>query len=336
MKERERMLVVRLSALGDVAMTIPAIYSLAGRYPQLEISVLTRPFFAGLFINRPHNVAVIEAETDGRHKGVAGMPRLMHGLAAYKFDCVADLHNVLRSWQIDAFFMLRGCRVAMIDKQRRGRRKALRQGTPQKNFVSRYMDVFAALGYPVELTFRSLFSSCRPPLPVEVRHPAVGIAPFARYYNKTYPPVLMRRVVSILSAEGYNVYLFGARGAEAGLLNSWQEDIGLCTSYAGRFSIADEMALMSELDCMVTMDSANQHIAALAGTEVLSIWGSTTPACGFYGFAQPEDNALCLGLDCQPCSVAGGRGCPLGTLACLCGIRPQDIVERIKSIVNKK
>lgn len=329
------MLVIRLSALGDVAMTLPAIYSLARQYPDLHVDVLTRPFFARLFINRPDNVNVITADFQTEYKGPRGIWRLLRRLAALNPDCVADLHNVLRSWEIDAWFRMRGVRVAMVDKNRRSRKRLFTDKQPQRNFIDRYTDVFARLGYPVKLTFRSLYSDGAPAQPpFEPERPAVGVAPFARYYNKTYPPEMMRNVVEMLCRRGINVYLFGGRGREASELQEWANEINGCTSVAGLYTIDKELALMSRMQIMVSMDSANQHLASLAGVPVVSVWGSTTPACGFSGYGQDPANAVNLGLECQPCSVAGKPTCPLGHLDCLCRIDPHMIADRVCGILK--
>lgn len=336
MIKRKRMLIVRLSALGDVAMTIPAIYSLAEQYPALQISVVTRPFFARLFINRPDNVSIVEADFKGEHKGVGGTMRLLRQLSRLRPDCVADLHNVLRSWEIGTWFRMRGVRVAMVDKNRRSRKRLFTDKELQRNYIDRYADVFARLGYPIELTFRSLFDTRTAMPPFEPEQPAVGIAPFARYYNKTYPPEMMRIVVEQLCHSGISVYLFGGRGREQQELQSWADDIIGCTSVAGLYPIEQELALMSRMNLMVSMDSANQHLASLAGTPVISIWGSTTPACGFAGYGQPAENAIMLSLPCQPCSVAGKPTCPLGHLDCMCRIEPGTIVKKIHNDLNKQ
>lgn len=330
----KRMLVIRFSALGDVAMTIPAIYSLAEKYPQLHIDVVTRPFFARLFINAPENVSVHGVDLNKEYKGVNGTVRLLKYLASLKPDYIADLHNVLRTWVIDQYFKLRGVKVEMVDKLRKNRKDILKKGISQPNFIDRYVEVFSRLGYPVTLTFDSLFPVKPKKHPVEIQHPAIGIAPFARYYNKTYPPAMMKEAVDMLTAEGYNVYLFGGRGKEAEELAHWQAGSDKCTSLAGRFSLEEELALMGEMDLMVSMDSANQHMAGLAGTKVLSIWGSTTPGCGFLGYRQTKDNALCLNIECQPCTVAGSPECPLGHLNCLTGISPKSIVSKIKTLLG--
>ena len=144
----------------------------------------------------------------------------------------------------------------------------------------------------------------------------------------------MREVVSSLAAKGVNVYLFGGRGPEAETLASWQEE--RVTSLAGKYPLEEEIALMSRLDVMVSMDSANQHLAALAGTKVVSVWGSTTPACGFLGFGQTADNAVCLNLPCQPCTIAGSPECPKGHMDCLTKLPPQTIVDKVIALISHK
>lgn len=328
-------LIIRLSALGDVAMTIPVIYSFARIYPSLRITVLTRPFFARLFIDRPGNVNVMEADTKGEYRGIRGMALLLRRLSGMHFDYVADLHNVLRAWEIDLAMLLSGAKVAMVDKGRAGRRrltsgrKAGEKPAAQQDYVSRYADVFARLGYPVKISFRSVFESRIPEPPVQVRPGSVGIAPFARYANKTYPPEKMERVVRMLSAEGIPVYLFGGRGAEQEMLGRWERTVPNCISLAGKFAIEQELAVIARLRLMVTMDSANQHLASLVGTEAVTVWGSTVPECGFLGYSQLYGDAVFAGLPCQPCTIAGSRKCRIGGMPCLNSIEPETVARKI-------
>lgn len=333
--KKQRILIIRLSALGDVAMTIPVIYSLAEQYPQLEISVLTSPFFSRLFINKPVNIRLIEADFKRRYKGIKGIFRLLRLLRACQFNDVADLHNILRSWIIDAFMCLNGVRVAMVDKKRKQRGYALKHHIRQPNFINRYAEVFAKLGFPVHIEFNSLFTTQKEILPVEVIHPAIGIAPFARYANKTYPIEKMETVVKELTENGYYIYLFGSKGEEAGILAQWSQRYKRCIPIAGNYSIEIELAIMSRMNVMLTMDSANQHLAAATGVRVVTLWGSTTPLCGFLGFKQSEKDALLLGLPCQPCSIAGGKKCKYGHFTCMKQLSPQMIVAHLKQIVSK-
>lgn len=328
------MLVIRLSALGDVAMTVPVVYSLARRYPQLQVTVLTRPFFARLFINKPANVTILTADINGRHHGVRGLMRLIGELRRMRFDMVADLHDLLRSRIITTSLRAAGCRTATVDKDRRSRRQLTDPAgdrTPQRSYLLRYADVFARLGYPIDVDTAPLWGE-----PSLAEMPTVGIAPFARYMTKTYPTERMEQVVSALSAKGYRVLLFGGKGSEADTLASWAEKYPNVESMAGKLPIEEEIRTMAGMDVMVSMDSANMHLAALAGIPVVSVWGGTTPDCGFLGWRQKRADAIHLGLKCQPCSIAGSSACPRGTLECMTGITPETIVEHIESVIQRR
>ncbi len=329
-----RLLVIRFSALGDVAMTLPVIYSLARQYPHLKVTLLTTPFFARLFINVPENLEVVAVDLKKDYRGVRGLFRLLRLVAGMRFDFVADLHNVLRSWLIDCLMGLKGCRVRMVNKGRGervcllyGRRKAV-----ARNYVMRYGDTFAALGFPVKLSFKSLFDKAEKIAPFDVPEKAVGIAPFARYANKTYPFEQTKEVVRLLSRHGFPVFLFGGGEKERALLEKLEAAFPNVRSLAGIFSIEDELRIMSCLRVMLSMDSANQHLASLVGVPVVSVWGSTTPACGFMAYGQSEENALCLNLDCQPCTIAGSKTCRKGHFGCMHNLSPEVAVERVMKI----
>ena len=337
MRVYNNILVIRLSALGDVAMTLPVIYSVAKAYPRKNFTVLTRPFFAKLFINKPKNVEVLAWDFKKGHASLLNMLLLMRVLDKKRFDCVADLHNVMRSWLIDLLFIIRGIRVKMVDKMR-NKRSALISSCTQvslPDMTNRYIDVFERMGMPTTLTFKSLFHETHLSPPLIIPSNSVGIAPFARYMNKTYPIEKMERVVALLDSKSINVFLFGSKGHEANIMHQWEERYPHCKSLAGTYSIENELAIMSSLRVMVAMDSANQHLAAICGTRVITIWGATTPACGFIGYGQQKQDSVCLGKKCQPCSIAGSNICKDGTLSCLNDIQPNDIVTKIEHIINK-
>lgn len=329
------MVILRFSALGDIAMTVPAICSLAKAYPELEIIVATRPFFGRMFINAPENVRVLPFDIKNDYQGLRGSLRIAHELAELKPDYVADLHNMARTMLISSYLRISGAKVATVDKDRASRRKVFRGGPAQRQYIDRYFDTFSRLGFDAPCSFASVYAGgVEPFVPVTIQHPAVGIAPFARYATKTYPPEKMHEAARMLADEGIHVYLFGGRGTEAEILESWQDE--RIISLAGLYPLEEEIAIMNQLDAMVSMDSANQHLAALTGTKVISIWGGTTPACGFLGFGQTPDSTIVLNLPCQPCTIAGGKECPLGHMDCLNKIPPRTIVDKVLNILASK
>ena len=333
---------MRLSALGDVAMTIPQIYSVCQAYPDTTFVVLTQRVASSLSMYAPINLQVYIADVKARHKGVAGLWLLYKELSALGIDAVADLHDVLRTKILRRLFRMAGKTVSIIDKGRaekkrltRRRHKELR---PLKPMAERYADVFAALSLPYTPRFTSLypdgkgdaglFSHITPPK--ETGKLWIGIAPFAKHEGKIYPVEEMERIVDLLSRhERLHLFLFGADN-EAALLAKWQERYPRVISLASqRHGFKVELSLMSYLDVMLSMDSANMHLAALAGVPVVSVWGATHPYAGFLGYTASPAHIIQADMACRPCSVFGDKPCYRGDYACLRQITPDSIAQKV-------
>ena len=331
-------LVIRLSSLGDVAIAIPAVYSVAKNYPDDHFLLLTKDSWVSLFVNMPSNLTVFPVYTKDKHKGIRGIIRLLHELSTIiqtKEVKLADLHGVIRSFLVDCYFRLRGCPVAVIDKGRKERQKLVRQKhkimRPVKTSLDRYRDVFEKLGYDSSLCFSGLFSE----KPAK-EHIRIGIAPFAKHKGKTYPLEQMEKVVSRLSElPDLQIALWGSKD-ESKRLESWAKKYRNVSSAAGKMSFPEELFLMNQMDLMVSMDSANMHLASLVNTPVISIWGATHPYIGFYGFNQDESNAVQSDLPCRPCSIFGNKPCLRGDYACLKQIAPEMIADKIKTFLAAK
>lgn len=341
-----KILVIRFSALGDVAMTIPVIYSFARSCPQHQIVVLSRPGMEGLFCNAPENVQFRGADVKTVYRGLKGLFRLYRELEKERFDAVADFHDVLRSKCLDWCFRLSGVRVAIIDKGRREKRKLVSntrkclQQLPTS--FKRYTDVLLALGYPVTLNFHSLFEDGKGDITAldlgeKQQEKWIGVAPFAAHAGKIYPPEQMEKVVALFSAlPDVRVFLFGGGKKEIEVLSGWQRRYPRVCSVAGQLKMQQELALMSWLDVMVTMDSGNMHLASLVGTPVVSVWGATHPYAGFMGWNQSESRTVQVDLPCRPCSIFGNKPCLRGDYACLNQIAPEMIVAQVKKTIAEK
>ena len=216
-----RILIIRFSALGDVAMTIPVVHSLAVQYPQLEITVLSRAVWQPLFQGLPANVSFIGADLTGKHKGLWGLNTLYSELKAKSFDYVADFHHVLRTKYLCLRFRLANIPVASIYKGRVGKEKLVRRRHKvlenQKSSFRRYADVLEKLGFPVLLNFSSIygdekgnFAEIEPVTGAKDNLKWIGIAPFAKHMGKIYPIELQEQVVAHFAADPkVKVFLFG-------------------------------------------------------------------------------------------------------------------------------
>ena len=337
-------LIIRFSAFGDVAMTLPALYSVAKAYPNHIFYMLTSKNFEGLFTNQLSNIKVIGVDLK-MYKGVNGLLRLANKIRMnYKIDVVADLHSVLRSQFIRSYFFLHGKKVKYIDKERAKKEAIVKHKAPLtklKHSIDRYRDVFSKLGFDSEMSFVSYFENktrnvaALDNLSFDVSTPNIGIAPFAMHAEKMYPIDKMEEVLkAIVAKSNTHVYLFGGGKEEKEKFEEWEVKYPNVTSVIGKLTLENELLLISYLSVLVSMDSANMHLASLVNTPVVSIWGATHPYLGFYGYKQPLSNAVQLeDLDCRPCSVFGNVPCWRGDHACMNRIAPQTIVDKIDAVI---
>ena len=291
---------MRLSAMGDVAMTVPVLRAFTAQYPEVKITVISRPFFEPFFDDIP-NVSFFAFDATGRHKGFFGLLQLYKDLKPLHIDAFADLHNVLRSKVVKRLFAFAGKPVAAVNKGRDEKKALLR---PQNKIFKqlptmfeRHAQVFAALGCPIDLS-NPVF-----PLAKKLNEKTIkitgsktqnwiGIAPFAQYESKVYPQDLMLQVIDGLSKTNGKIFLFGGGKQEIETLEAFSKGKENVVVIAGKLSFHEELQLISNLDVMLSMDSGNAHIAAMLGVNTVTLWGATHPFAGFSPFNQPIENAL--------------------------------------------
>lgn len=337
--------------MGDVAMLVPVVASLARQYPHLRITVLSRPFARPMFEKLPPNVGFMAADVKKDYHGIHGLNVLYRRLIAKQFTKVADCHDVLRTKYLRLRFLLGGFKVRHINKHRCGKRRLTRE--KNKKFVQQptsfqnYFDVLAALGYPVEPNFTSIF----PPGGASIDtlynitgrkgegEKWIGVAPFAAHKGKIYPLEKMREAISLIVKQypESKIFLFGGGKSEQKTLEDMSKEWPQAVTVAGKLGgLENEMRLMSRLDVMVSMDSANMHLASLTATPVVSVWGATHPYAGFMGWNQKVDNAVQVSLPCRPCSIYGNKPCLRGDYACLNMINPEDIAKKVSAVIEGK
>jgi ADP-heptose:LPS heptosyltransferase len=335
-------LVIRLSAPGDVAMTVPVLHSFQKAFPEVRLTILTNKRLAPLFINLKANLFF--AETKGQHKGFAGLFKLFGQLnKATKenpISAVADLHNVLRSQVIRKLFGVKGIKTKHLDKGR-GEKKELtrKENKMLKQLPStfdRYRNVFGELGFDFKYDFNSVYKE-KPALNENIiaitgvkRERWIGVAPFAAYREKMYPLEKMEEVIRQLYKRGNTKLIFFGSADDAENLAAWKNKYNDIVIAAGKLNLEDELLLMSYLDTMTSMDSANMHFASLVNVPVVSVWGATHPFAGFMGWNQRIDNAAQIELYCRPCSVFGNKPCYRGDHACMNELSPSVIIEKIE------
>jgi ADP-heptose:LPS heptosyltransferase len=333
MAEKKKILVMRFSAMGDVAMTTPIVYSLAQQFPNVEVTVLSRNQFADFFNENINFIGV----NFNDYKGVWGLFKLFKKLKKNKYNYIADLHGVLRSQILSLFFMICGTKVARIDKGRAEKKQLVcSKNKVSKQLITsfeRYAKVFSKLGFDIKYqSFETIKTNKKEDKANNLKY--IGFAPFAKHKGKIYPLEKTEEIVEYFSnVENVKIFLFGGGKSEVEILDSWEKKYQNVESLAGKLRLAEEINIIDTLDVMFSMDSANMHIASLVNTPVVSVWGATHPFTGFYGWRQNPKNAIQLELNCRPCSVFGDKECLRHDYACLNNIESKIIIEKIKEFL---
>ncbi|ATN08091.1 glycosyl transferase [Chryseobacterium indologenes] len=305
-------------------MTVPVFREFLEQNPGVEIIMVSRKNFEALFEGVP-NLIFKGIDVDN-YKGIFGLRRLSNELIKeFNPDFIANLHDVIRTKIIDKFYRRKGLNVFKINKGKEEKDHLTDvwnlNKVPLKRTVERYADVFREMGFKVELSHQLR--------PVSENKSGIGFAPFAQHKGKMLPLEKSFELARIL-AKKHTVYFFGGGKKETETLEEWENKIPNTKSLSGKLKLTEELIKISELEVMISMDSANMHLASLVGTRCVSVWAATHPYAGFLGFGQSEQDVVQVkDLTCRPCSVFGDKECYRGDWACLEEFNIQKIIEKI-------
>lgn len=338
-----RILVIRLSAMGDVALTVPVLRSMSVKYPENDVIMLTRKGFAPFFYSIS-GLTLFHPDLKGRHRGFLGIIRLYKDIISDgKIDHIIDIHDVLRTKLLRFIFRLKGVPISVINKGRVEKEKVI-NGKEKKQLphsVERYCKAFAEAGFEIEPVMKKPLM-----VPVAAENKAsqilsdaallnIGVAPYAKHDLKMWPDANMKKLLNMITEKRPSrFWLFGGPDEKA-KLEAFSKDVAGSFNVAGSFTLEQELAFIGKLDFMIAMDSSNMHLAALSGTKVISIWGGTDPLNGFGAWMQPDEYAIRIPvgeLTCRPCTIYGKGKCRRGDLACMMWLTPEMVFKKINKL----
>lgn len=321
-------------------MTLPYIYYAAENDPSNNYILVTQPFMAGMVVNAPKNLRVETLDKKKIRNVVQlwGFTRQLHH--RYEEAVIIDLHDVLRTKILRISLKLMGHDIYSLKKPRAERRKLLKkrdeERVPTELYLPRMTDLYRSVMQKAGV--RSIqeedYRIADGTLEKQV---TIGIAPFAKHRGKMISKEQTIGLIGSLREKipGCRLILYGAPGNETEankeIAALFDENVRL-TSAEG---LREEVLEIARLHCMISMDSANQHIAAMVGTKVVSIWGATHPAAGFIPYNNDED--VCIGVDmkCRPCSIFGNKPCHRGDHACMERLDMNTVVTKVIDVIDR-
>ena len=317
-------------------MTVPVISILRSTHPEIKITLLTTKFFSTLYNQIPEiNFLYFEP----KHKTLQGLFGLSRKINKINPDFIIDLHDVLRTKILRLFLINKFGHTAVVKKGRKEKKLLIRgiKSEPLKLMHRRYAETFEALNIKINIDDFSYYKKIKITnhnYAFSSNDKLIGIAPFARHQCKEYS---INNIINFIDSldKSWQILIFGAPG------NEEQKIINLCNNKSNRhvissnYNLEQQMAIMSNLDVMISMDSANGHIASLFGIDVITIWGATHPNSGYGPLNQPKENSIVPDLNKFPDLPVTiyGSNCPADYVEAINTIKCERILERLNKII---
>ncbi len=355
-KKEKHLLICRFSAMGDVILVYPVLKAVLLAYPEIRMTLLTRASYAVFFQDLPRlNIHAVDFNKD--YKGLPGLFKLYRSLRGHRFEYFLDLHQSLRSRILQVFFRLSGLKCLTYQKNRAAKKEITREKQKIRrqlpHTTQRYIEVFGKIGLHISLDTPQFFEQRQTEgprlkdflekhhlkLPKPTQEAWIGIAPFAQHENKIWGIHKVKELLQELSEDTQlRVFLFGGGKSETeqlqGIAQAHPTQV-FCV--AGQLQLEDEINLIQKLNLMLAMDSSNMHLASVAGTPVISIWGATHPDIGFAPLYQPSNHFIQLTTEqmpCRPCSAYGKKPCLRKDKACMVQISASSVAQKIQDTLN--
>ena len=330
----KKILVIRFSSIGDIVLTTPVIRCLKNQLQDVEIHVLTKKKFSGLYKTNPYINKVYEYD-DSLKKNI-------EELKLENYDYVVDLQKNKRSVRVTRAL---------------GRPHA---SFPKLNFRKFLLSTFKINIMPDVHIVLDFFISDKnnfpiSELPVEFQNGYYAFVIGGTYKTKILPPV---KIAEVLKKINKPVILLGGpddveRAEEIiSLVNGQQttDNVDINSqiqkdsqifrfsdfqilNLVGKINLEQSASIVKNADSVLTNDTGLMHIAAAFHKNIVSVWGNTVPELGMYPYLPKEPEKChiieCNDVRCRPCSKLGFKECPKKHFRCMMEIDVESIVENL-------
>jgi len=336
-----KVLVLRLSSIGDIILTSPFLRAFKVRFPEAELHYVVRKEYADLLRWNPHIDNLITVDVS---QGRRGLETLNLALCTEHFDAVFDLHHHLRTRIIRNGV---SGHIHSIDK--RALRRLLLVGAHLNTYGTvvpvpeRYIETAARYGVVADTLGPELF------LPDDVLNaaaallssagwaassPLIGVCPGSQHFTKRWPLEKFIQLTRLLLAHGYDIAVFGSSDDTAAAEALQAVDSSRVLMLCGRASLAETAAMLASCEAVVANDSGLMHMATALRRPVVAVFGSTVKEFGFFPYNSKAAVLEVRDLPCRPCTFIGRKSCPKGHFKCMEDVSPEMVLEALTGLLR--
>lgn len=339
----DALLVIQTAFVGDMVLTTPLLRALKRRYPEARLTLLSTPAGAALLRGSPYVDETIVFDKKKRDRSTRALVALARRLRAGGFDAVVAAQ---RSFRTGVLVRATGAplRIGFAGAPG-GWAYTRRVAADAPHQALRYLALAGAAGVDLASADGTPELPVLPEAAVSIDRkleadgigpcePLLVLAPGSVWGSKRWTPEGFAAVAAAAPALGLRPVLVGSPD-EAELAARIAAMVSMnVPSLAGRSDLAELAALAARARVLVANDSGSGHIAAAVGTPVVSIFGPTSPSFGFAPYGRATRIVEVDGLDCRPCDRHGPPVCPLGHHRCMREIRPERVIEAVRSLLT--
>ncbi len=325
----KKILIIRLSSLGDILLTTPLIRSIKKRYPDINIDFILREEYEDLLIQNPNINKLYKYDESKLEKQI-----LFNSIIAQNYELVIDLQNNFRTRELTRILK---CPLFKLKKRHLDKFllvyfkiNKLKDAPPISVRYANAFDMFELDNYGLDFK-----TDNQPNEQLQTDEKFVGMCPGARHYTKRWPSGYYIELGKLLESNKYKVVLFGGK-----------DDQELCDEIAKELS--NPLNLCNENDVMQTAanmmmcqvvycnDSGLMHLATAVNIPVIAFYGSTVKEFGFFPYKSKSLVMESNRLLCRPCTHIGRKSCPQKHFSCMLEITPEDAFNSLSVVLGQK
>ncbi len=320
----KKILIIRLSSLGDILLCTPLIRSIKKKNPDSQIDFILRESYEDLLKLNLYITNIYKYDESGYV-----VQSLINSVISEKYDLIIDLQNNIRSRWIT--------RIAKV---------------PVVKFNKHHFDKFLLVKFkinrlkdsdPIPVRYAEsienlelddegleLITDKTPSTALQSGLNWIGLCPGAKHFTKRWPAENYISLGKLLNENGFKIVLFGGilDSEICSIISNELNALNLCNEN----DILQTAADMKLCKAIYTNDSGLMHAATAVKVPVIAIFGSTVKEFGFFPYNAKSIVIENEGLSCRPCTHIGRENCPKQHFNCMKEITPQLAFEKLKEL----
>ena len=310
-----KLLIIRLSSIGDIVLTTPVIRCLKKQAGPCEIHFLVRKPFYNVVESNPYidKIFVIDKSSN----------EVLDELRTENYDQVIDLHKNFRSVAVRRKLGIKTTSFPKLNFRKWLLVNFKIDHMPEIHIVDRYFEAVKNLGVKndgegLDYFIPEVDEVDIRKLPESHQGGYIALVIGGKHKTKQLPTEKADELCRQIEAPV--LILGGPEDSDEGARIAGSEPTKIFNA-CGKFNINQSASLIRQSKVVVSNDTGLMHVAAAFKKPVISIWGNTVPQLGMYPYLPKNPELFSIyevkGLSCRPCSKIGFEKCPKKHFKCM-------------------